>query len=216
MKNNTIDSNLLSAQIAIDNTLENDVIKAALAAYGYGDAKMLAGKALLDNALLLHSNQKKEYGDQYAATATLDTMLFNANKTYMNHVKIARIALNGHRGHWEALQLNGIRKKSYSGWIKQTNIFYANALGDDAIKTALATFGIDEVTLLLGQTAVKEVETLLAKQLKEKGEAQEATQIRDAAFDELQDWISDFIAVARIALENQAQYLEALGIVKRA
>jgi hypothetical protein len=47
------------------------------------------------------------------------------------------------------------------------------------------------------------------------GEAQDATLRRDRAADALQEWYSDFIAIARIALEDNPQYLEMLGIVKK-
>jgi hypothetical protein len=65
-----------------------------------------------------------------------------------------------------------------------------------------------------GQTLVADVEAKLNSQLKEKGEAQTATQARDEAFDAMQEWMSDFIGIARIALEAQSQYLEMLGIVE--
>lgn len=78
----------------------------------------------------------------------------------------------------------------------------------------MGAFGIDEAKLTAGQAAVKEVETRLAAQLKEKGEAQAATEARDKALEDLLDWMSDFVAIAKIALEDEPQQLEALGIVK--
>jgi hypothetical protein len=61
---------------------------------------------------------------------------------------------------------------------------------------------------------VQDVEAKRNVQFKEKGEAQTATQLRDEAFEDLQDWMSDFIAIAHIAMEDQSQYLEMLGIVE--
>lgn len=52
-----------------------------------------------------------------------------------------------------------------------------------------------------------------AVQEKEKGEAQEA-KLRDAALDALDQWMSDFIAIARLALEERPQYLKKLGVVE--
>ena len=53
-------------------------------------------------------------------------------------------------------------------------------------------------------------------QEKEKGEAQAATKARDAALDDLQDWLSDYLAIAKVALEEDPQLLEGLGVLQRA
>ena len=47
--------------------------------------------------------------------------------------------------------------------------------------------------------------------MKEKGESQDATKLKDTAFGELDDWMRDFYAVAKIALEDNPQLLESLG-----
>jgi hypothetical protein len=62
---------------------------------------------------------------------------------------------------------------------------------------------------------VSEVERLHSKQLSEMGTAQQSTVERDEAFDSLCKWYSKFRAIARIALYDKPQLLEALGIVKK-
>lgn len=57
----------------------------------------------------------------------------------------------------------------------------------------------------------KDVETDRANSLREVGESKNATKARDAAMAAMQDWMTEFYAVARIALEEQPQLLEALG-----
>ena len=213
MKNNTIDAILLNAQVAIDNALDNAAISKELAAFGYDETKLLEGKALYEKALNLHKQQKKEYGEQYAATADLDTVFGSAKKAYMRDLKVARIALRGNISAAVALQLNGRRKKTYAGCIEQMTLFYDNALDNAEIKTQLAKFGINKAKLSAGQASVQEVQTLLKAQLTEKGEAQTATKVRDEVLEELMDWLSDFSAIARIALEGNLQLLEMLGIV---
>lgn len=213
MKNNTIDAKLLNAQVAIDNALGNPAISKALAAFGYDETKLSAGKALYETALNLHKQQKKEYGEQYAATGELNAAFNSANKTYMLNLRVARVALRTQAVAAEAMRLNGRRKKTYAGWVEQATLFYGNALDNAEIQATLAEFGIDEKKLKAGQAAVQEVQTLLKAQLTEKGEAQGATEARDEALEALMDWLGDFFAIARIALEDDPQLLEMLGIV---
>jgi hypothetical protein len=50
-----------------------------------------------------------------------------------------------------------------------------------------------------------------AAQDRERGEAQEATQVRDAKMDELDQWTADYKAIAQVALSDSPQQLEQLG-----
>ena len=60
---------------------------------------------------------------------------------------------------------------------------------------------------------VENVATLSEVQDKERGEAQEATKIRDAKLDQLDQWLADYKAIAEIALSASPQQLEQLGWV---
>lgn len=215
MKNQTIDGKLLFAQNAIANALNTAQVAEALATFGYDEARIREGKALYQKAAELQIKQVKEYGDQYAATDTLNLAKAQANKEYMVHLKIARVALKGDRSAEESLQMYGRRKETLSGWLKQAKAFYENALNTPGVQTALARFGITAEKLQAAQALVADVETKYNAQLKETGEAQAATQKRDEAFDALQEWMGDFMSISRIALEMEPQYLEVLGIVER-
>ncbi len=214
MEHFTIASRLLFAQNAITNALGSEEIKSAIAPYGYDDARLQEGKALYNRASELQTIQVKEYGDQYSATDALYLAKAVANKMYIEHLKIARIALTGDRGAGASLELDGKRKVTFSGWLKQAKTLYANALSLPDVTTALGGFGITQEKLEAGQQLVNDVEEKMNVQLKEKGEAQNATQELDKAFEELQDWMGKFIAIARIALDDKSQYLEVLGIVE--
>jgi hypothetical protein len=215
MKNNTIDATLLNARVAIENAQQDANVSAALSTFGYGAEKISEGLQLLTTAETLHQQQKQEYGEQFAATDTLDIALNTADKNYMRYVKLSRVILKNDRGAWQALQLAGRRQRTYSGWIKQAKVYYTNAMDDGAIKSKLATLNIGVPQLKSGLKEVEKVEKLLSTQMREKGEAQNATVQRDEALEALMEYISDFNSVAKIALENDPQYLEALGIVAR-
>jgi len=138
----------------------------------------------------------------------------SANKSYSQLVKIARVAFKGDPSVAKALGIAGRRKESYSGWLDQAQQFYLTALENTVYQAGLARFGVTPEKLQAGKALVDAV--VAAKQSKESetGEAQQATQTRDAAVDALDDWMSDFIAIARIALEG-TQLSETLGILER-
>ena len=119
MKTQTIEAKLLFAQNAIQNAQNIETVSSVLADYGYDQAALQAGMDLYATANDLHQKQKKEYGEQFAATDALNLARATANKAYMRHVKLAPVALKGDRGAEESLQLAGDRKQSLSGWLQQ-------------------------------------------------------------------------------------------------
>lgn len=130
-------------------------------------------------------------------------------------VKVARVAFKRHSGVAVQLDLSGTRQKSLFGWLAQANQFYQNVLSDKAILFQLKEFGTTEQKLKAGWAELAAVERANLLQEQEKGAAQAATQARDAALDELQDWLSDYWAIAKVALEDNPQLLEGMGILVR-
>lgn len=209
----SIDETLNSAELAINNTINNAELLEIMALYGYDLTEMNNGKTLLEKAKDLYNEQKREYSEQYQASEELDSALETVKKLYMRHVKLARIAFEENPSIWTELGLNGSRKKSFSGFVAQANLFYENAKTNETVKTELAKLSITEEKLNEAQLLLQNITQLSAKQKKEKSEAQQATELRDKAIDEMNDWTSKFLKVARIAFEDDPQKLEALGIV---
>ena len=66
-------------------------IIAAWDVFSYGNAKMKAEKVLYTKAANLQVKQVKEYGEQFATTDALYLAKATTNKTYIVHLKTARI-----------------------------------------------------------------------------------------------------------------------------
>ena len=212
--NQSIEDRLLAANVALENTLADSEILGLLTEFGYDAAKINAGKVLYNSAQDKFQQQKTEYGEQYAASEEMQTKWNEAYAVYMKHVKVARVALQSNYGAFLKLGLEGARKRTLSGWLVQARQFYSNAQGDTNIQNELVVFGITEAKLQEGKQLTDEVEAANAAHKKEKGEAQQSTLDRDNALDVLEDWLSDLIAIARIALEDRPQLLEKMGIVE--
>jgi hypothetical protein len=210
-----VDELFTRAQVTLDMARQTPEILARLSIYGYDEAHLQQGLTLLETARSLHATQKRQYGEQYAATEALMQAWRTADERYLAHRRLARLALRQDPQRQHALGLDQPKKGSFSGWLGQALVFYTNTLGDPEVINALARFNVTQADLEQGQALVQQVADLNSVQEREKYEAQAATRERDAALDALGVWLAELREVARIALADVPQQLEALqfGVV---
>lgn len=204
---------LNAAQVAIDSALSNPEIQVFLTPFGYPPEELQHGRTLYEAAIAAFQKQKENYADQFGASATLDQLREDVNKTYIRQVKLARIAFKDDPVATAKLALTGERKRSFTGWLGQVQQFYAALAGDKRLQQGLARFGVTPKTIEQDQAQIQLVMEANVARETEKGEAQQSTKDRDSALDDLLEWHSDFVAIARIALEEKPQLLETLGIL---
>jgi hypothetical protein len=215
MNGKIIAAKLHNIENGILGVQNNPEIQDKLNAYGYTPERISEGRRMLDNVTGLMSSQVEEYGDQYVATGELKKRWKSSYADYMVTVKVTRVAFNGQPELLQRFNATGVRNRSLSGWLRDARILYTNLLNSPESLAVMARFGYTVERLNNELAAVNEVENLHSKQLGEKGEAQQSTLDRDLAFDALCKWYGDFRAIARIALFEKPQLLEALGIVKK-
>ena len=206
-----IDDFLLVGRVALDNAQQSPEIAEAVARYGYDKARLAAGERLLAQAKQLLARQQSKYSDQYQATEALHQAFAAADKVYTAHRALARLAIKRMPQKDEALALNERKKTSLSGWLGQATVFYDNAPNDPELVAALARFNLTPEKLYEGQRLVQQVADLHSAQARGKYEAQQATADRNAVLDELDEWLAEFRTVAKLALADRPQQLEALG-----
>ena len=211
-KYNSISQTMMSAQIILDATLSEPEIMNRLAAFGYDQARIQAGKALYDETLALVHQQKAGYGEQHEASARAQASYQEADEVYMRTLKVARIAFKDNTKAQTALMLRGKRKKNLAGWVAQAGTFYANLLAAPDLTARMAEFGYDYGKLEAEMGLIQNVRNATVNQEHEKGSAREMTQLRNTKLDELEDWLSEFRAIARIALQDQPYLLSKLRL----
>ena len=109
------------------------------------------------------------------------------------------------------MAISGTMPRTYIKWLEAAKKFYSVASADTAVQGKLSHLKISVDDLTAANTLISELETARAVYLKEKGESQDATKGKDAAFAKIDNWMSEFYAVAKIGLEDNPQLLEALG-----
>lgn len=113
----------------------------------------------------------------------------------------------------DKLTISGSLPQAYIKWLKKSKEFYSVAIADTAIQTSLSRMKITADDLNTTSTLINDMERALY--MKEKGESHVAIKIKDAVFGKLDDWMSEFYAVAKIALEDNPQLLESFGKLVR-
>jgi hypothetical protein len=203
------------ARTLLINAQSDPAISAALARYGYDAERLAAGAALLDAAEEQARAQQTEYAEQYAATNALEEAQARLRATYHRHVKLARVAFVPDTLAYKKLDLRGERKRGLGGLLAQTEAFYRALQSDAALQSEMATLTVDEAAVAEALAQVEAVKAARAAQVQERGEAQAATRTRDAAVAQLRGYLRDLRRIAEVALEDQPQALEKLGILER-
>lgn len=210
---NRIPEFMLAAKVMIENASADSVVKTALSRYGFDEEKLLAGEKLCGEAEASQYLWKRALGGQVEATVELKSAWAMAKKQYMKALKIARAIFTDDPKAKVALMLHGDRKQDFAGWYEQAHLFYGNILDDSEWINVFAEYGYSREALERDYALVKQVEARSFEQKQAMGFAREAVEDRDRKLAKLGRWIAELRVVAKVALEDDPQQLEKLGIV---
>ena len=209
----TISDFLHQCNLRIMGAMNDETIQTRVSGMGYNTDRLNAGKILLDEVVVLHQKIVKENAELAHAYDLRNKEREEADSLYIKYFTLAKIAFAHDSAAFVALHLNARTTPSLNGWLSQTKNFYTLLLQNQKWTDSLQAFNVSRQDLEAGLKEVLDVEAAASVILKEKGEAQDAVDKRDAKLDELNRWINDFESVARLALAASPQQLEKLGIV---
>ena len=212
---NSIAKRLNAAQLAIDNSLADAEIQARVAEYGYTAAKLTAGKALYTAALNAVSNAQATAGAQQQSTAQVQSTKQIAQDAYQALAKVCRACFSDEPARLTALQLDGRTPRTTGAFLTTATILFDNALGIPEIQTALAEYGYTAQKLQTECAKISSYNQANQAQEAAKGAAQQATVLQDAALAEMDAWTARYLKIAKVALRDDCQLLEKLGVLSR-
>ncbi len=198
-------------KIAFTNAKQPEIL-AELGTVGITETQLDDYLTEISNLEQLSQQQIQEYGEQYAATDLFNQKKEAIDATFTRHRNLAKIIFKGDRQANATLGIDAGRKQAYAAWYQQVNNFYSQILANPEFKTKAATVNIDDAAIAAQQAALQEVSALKESQKKELGEAQRATDTRDAALDLLYPKYTQLVAFAKVLFPND-QTLEKLGII---
>ena len=198
-------------RVSFENVEKQSEIATIMAEFGYDETLLTEGKTLLTKTRAAFDFNKKEDDETSEAYKNFTTLKENLATTYTLHRKKAKVIFRKESTTLNKLSLSGSLPTAYIKWLETVKKFYAVASADSDIQSKLVRLKITTEELNGTIEQISNLELARAEYLREKGESQDATKQKDKAFGEIDDWMSEFYAVAKIALEDNPQLLESLG-----
>ncbi len=210
---NTIEKKLENYGIALEGGINHPFISRKLTGMGYDKKKIGEGITLWEEVLELEAMKDDGYSNRHDTSDALKTNAEAAHQLYIRHITYSRLAYKGDASNWKKLKLTGKRKGDLTGWTAQARAFYRNVM---PVAAALNNMGITTEELQEAKDMIQTIGKTRTQLQQKAGEAQWSTQKRNKALKKLDVWMQRYIKVAKLALEDDNQLLEVLGVVVKA
>ena len=200
---------------ALTNAENHPEIGPLMAEYGMDAERIAEGWQVHNNARQKVDLKKQEEAETKVASNNYKAAYADLEATFKKH---RDITLKFFRKDPEVLLTLGVKGRfpqRYNDFFDATHHFYSTIQNNAAIqqKVQLIKITPEVVTECLAKH-----QDLLNKRSdydREEGETQDATQTKNAALIELDEWMDEFDRIAEVALYDQPQLLEVLGIFVR-
>lgn len=200
-------------RIALSNAELHPDIKAALFLFGVDDAKFAEGWTVFNKAKSIWELNAKEEAETSVASNAYNKVYSELEAKFKRHRDLTRILCTKDPDTQINLGVTGYFPSKYNEFFDRVKLFYTTLAGNAVIQAKLA---IINLTPELATACLAELDALLALRSefdKEMGESQAATVSKNAALNELSDWMDDFDILAKLALYDTPQRLEILGVL---
>lgn len=201
-----------SFEIIYNNSVNDEEIFNAVSQYGYNKEKFDEGYQIYQKASKLRHTAVSLKGEKENLTEELKKAFKVAVIAYQNLSKVVKAIFSKEEGKLAQLGLHKRMPRTIAGFSVAANILFDNALSIEEIKSELSKYGYDENRLLSEKQKI--IQYNLAVQAREavKGDSQQTTKDQEQAFQELSEWMSKYIKIARVALSEKPELLEKIGI----
>jgi hypothetical protein len=210
MKTNksTSEGEILENYKASFNMVESrETIQDQLSNYGYTAEHIAEGQVLLNEAVKLMRAKEDKYFKCFEAHLAFKSLYDELCESYNHHRGIAKIVFRRDDISQQKLALKGSKPQTYEKSMEGIITFYAVATSESDIQSELARLRLTPEKLESTKDLISSVEVAKKHYISEKSNAQKATKIKNIALSELAEWMKDFYAVAKMAVEEYSMLL---------
>ncbi len=207
----TFEARYGAAHLLVTNAVQHPVVKRKMEEYGFNADKVQQGANLLKAVEDWQMAKENNYSTKKSLKKKLDKDIETLTILYNDHLSIARFSFRNDTYMTSQLKLNGARKKDWAGWSQQVYSFYVRVEQEGL--PLMKKHGAVADELARGKAMAETLIAIHTQRKSNKGDAQSSTQKRNQALKDLNHWVSNYKKVARVALQDDPQLLEVLGIV---
>lgn len=211
----TMAGQLNAARLAISNTLSDPEIQHAVAQFGYTTEKLQEGSRLYDVALISVNTQTIAAGAQKQATAQAELAEQRARVSYQALAQVARAVFVREPARRATLGLIGTAPQGTPAFLAACEQLFGNAINVAEIKGVLGEYGYTEARFEAERAVIDAFDRAYKAQVAAKGAAQHATRAQRDALTRLNQWVAQYLKIARVALHDKPDLIEKLGKVTR-
>lgn len=207
----SIAERLNAARVAISNSLGDAEIASLAANFGYSAEKLNEGYALYEAAVAASNAADATAGGQETATEEALKAQTAAQAAYQDLAKVARAVFKNEESRLTSLGLKGSMPRTTAGFLAAAETLFENA----ASAPSIAEYGYSPEKLESELAKVRAYGEADQRQEAAKGEAQNASASKLSALQSLDEWLAQYLKIARVALRGKPQLLEKLGVTAR-
>lgn len=199
-------------RIALSNAEAHETIASAILPFGYDTAKIAEGTSVYNNAKKQWETKQKEEAESRGASLAYKNEYYSLQAQLKRDRDRANIWLGKTPEVIIKLGSAGSFPTKYANFFDAVKRFYTTIKEDTQVAEALQPINLTPEIATQRLTAL---ESLMAKRAEydtELGESQDATKSKNTALLELKNWMNDFDRIAKVALYDQPQLLEARGV----
>jgi len=196
---------------ALHNVRTQPRIASGMVGFGYGPAKIDEGKDLHIRTQEAIESKLRLKNAAAAAYRHLLSLQKEFTAKYTLHRMKARIVFEDSPSLMNHLLLNKPLTGSFVPWLDVVSTFYSLVLSKIELQEQLSRMLVTREELLAAKVGIAAIEKARAAYVLANAEAQNATQVKNVAFKKLDVWMREFYAVAKVALYDTPQLMEALG-----
>lgn len=190
---------------------ENHILRQELSEYGYDDQEINKGRMLYDTASRMIEHNKTETTEEKMAYEAFSKKFDELKKNYATDRKKAKIVFKEQEAVLSALKVKGVASVRISSLLDDIDTFYKQLQINPALLMPIKRLKVGETHISAQLNLLSDTQKAYENYTKEKGESQQATKDKDDALVALEKWVREFYSVAKIALEDKPQLMEALG-----